>query len=135
MHEFRLPGVIHFGWGAVEKVGEEAARLGRRALVVTGRSAMKRTGVLDRVRAQLSRAHVESLVFDQVEADPRGETVDAGAELARREACDLVLGLGGGSPMDAARAIAAMAELPGSIIDYPPGPPAHKHRHHGRHRE
>ena len=123
MHEFRLPGVIHFGWGALEKLGEEGARLGARALVVTGRSAMKRTGVLDRVKAQLSRANVESLVFDQIEPDPRGTTVDAGAKLARREKCDVIIGLGGGSPMDAARAIAAMAELPGSIIDYARGKP------------
>ncbi|MBN1460420.1 MAG: iron-containing alcohol dehydrogenase, partial [Armatimonadetes bacterium] len=123
MHEFRLPGVVHFGWGALERLGEEAARFGQRALVVTGRSAMKRTGVLDRVKAQLSRADVEPLVFDRIEPDPRGTTIDAGAQLAREEACDVIVGLGGGSPMDAARAIAAMAELPGSIIDYVRGKP------------
>ena len=123
MHEFRLPGVIHFGWGAVEKVGEEAARLGRRALLVTGRTAMKRTGVADRLRTMLSDAGVETVLFDQVESDPSGTTIDRGGKAAREEGCDLVVGLGGGSPMDAARAIAAMSVLDGSIIDYVRGKP------------
>ena len=123
MHEFRLPGVIHFGWGAVEKVGEEAARLGRRALLVTGRTAMKRTGVADRLRTMLSDAGVETVLFDQVESDPSGTTIDRGGKTAREEGCDLVVGLGGGSPMDAARAIAAMSVLDGSIIDYVRGKP------------
>jgi alcohol dehydrogenase class IV len=123
VQEFRLPGVTHFGWGAAERVGEEAARLGRRALLVTGRSAMKRAGVTDRIQKLLSGAGVSVALYDQVEADPRVRTVDRGAELAREESCDLVVGLGGGSPMDAARAIAAMAVLEGSIADYVRGKP------------
>ena len=115
---FRLPGVTHFGWGAVERVGEEAAALGRRALLVTGRSAMRRAGFSDRVRGLLAEHRVGAVVFDQVEPDPSSATVDRGAEVARDERCDLVVGLGGGSPMDAARAIAAMAVLDGSIRDY-----------------
>jgi alcohol dehydrogenase class IV len=118
MHEFRLPGVIHFGWGAVEKVGAEAARLGRRAMLVMGRGAMKRSGTAGRVQKLLVDAGVECVVYDGVESDPSGATIDRGAQLARREGCDLVIGLGGGSPMDAARGIAAMAALEGSIIDY-----------------
>jgi len=118
MHEFRLPRVVHFGWGAVEKVGGEAARIGRRALLVTGRSAMKRTGASDRLRAALSDAGVDSVLFDQIESDPSGTTIDRGGSVAREGGCDLVIGFGGGSAMDAARAIAAMAVLEGSIIDY-----------------
>jgi len=123
MHEFRLPGVTHFGWGAVEKAGEEAARLGRRALLVTGRSAMKETGVADRVTKLLLDASVAVVLFTGVESDPRAGTVDRGAAVATAEGCDLVIGLGGGSPMDAARAIAAMAVLEGSVLDYLRGKP------------
>lgn len=123
INEFRLPGVSWFGWGAVERVGEEAARIGRRALLVTGRSAMKRSGGEERVRGLLSAAGVDVVLFDQVESDPSATTVDRGAQVARREACELVIGLGGGSPMDAARAIAAMAVLDGSILDYVRGKP------------
>ena len=123
MSEFRLPGVTHFGWGAVEKAGEEAARLGRRALLVTGRSAMKETGVGERVTKLLADAGVAVVPFTGVESDPRAHTVDRGAAVARAEKCDLVVGLGGGSPMDTARAIAAMAVLEGSILDYLRGKP------------
>lgn len=123
IQEFRLPGVIHFGWGAVERVGEEAARLGRRALLVTGRSAMNRTGWTSRVQSILSAAGVEAVLFDEVESDPSVTTVDRAAGAARGEGCDLVVGLGGGSPMDAARATAAMAAMEGSIVEYVRGRP------------
>ncbi len=116
--EFRLPGVSHHGWGAVEHVGREAARIGRLGLLVTGRSAMKRTGIADRVISILSSTGVEVIVFDQVESDPSAGTIDRGAQVARRESCDLIIGLGGGSPMDAARAIAGVAALGGPALDY-----------------
>ncbi len=119
--EFRLPEVALFGWGAVERVGERGAALGKRALLVTGRSAMKRSGAADRVRALLAQAGVDVLTFDQVESDPSSATIQKGAETARREQRDFVIGLGGGSPMDAARAIAAMAVLDGHILDYTRG--------------
>jgi alcohol dehydrogenase class IV len=123
MYEFRLPTVTHFGWGAVEKLGPEAARLGKRALLVTGRSAMKATGVGERVTKLLADAGVSVVPFTGIESDPRSATVDRGGAVARAEGCDLVVGLGGGSPMDAARAIAAMAVLEGSILDYLRGEP------------
>lgn len=123
MYEFRLPAVMHFGWAAVERLAEEAAHLGKRALLVTGRSAMKRTGIVERVLGMLSAADIEAVIFDQVESDPSGTTIDRGGEFARERGCDLVIGLGGGSPMDAARGIAAMAVLEGSIIDYVRGRP------------
>ncbi len=118
MSEFRLPGVIHFGWGALEKLRDEAPALGHRAMLVTGRSAMKRTGVADRVCGLLSAGGVEVVKFAEVESDPSGSTIDRGAAIAKKEGCDLLVGLGGGSPMDAARAIAALVGLGGSIIDY-----------------
>lgn len=123
MYEFRLPEVIHFGWGTVQKVGPEAARLGKRALLVMGRGAMKSSGTAAHVQHLLADAGVEFVVYEGVESDPSGKTIDRGAQLARKEGCNLVLGLGGGSPMDAARAIAAMAVLEGSIIDYVRGNP------------
>jgi len=123
MPDFRLPGVMHFGWAAVEKLSEEAAGLGRRALLVTGRSAMKRTGIADRVTQLLTQARVETILFDQVESDPSSTTIDLGARIAREHQCDLIVGLGGGSPMDAARGIAAITVLDGSILDYVRGRP------------
>jgi len=122
-YEFRLPGLMHFGWGAVQQVGAEATKLGRLALLVTGRSSMRRTGVLGQIQGLLSAAGVATILFDEIESDPSSSTVDRGAELARRAGCDLVIGLGGGSAMDAGRAIAAMAVLDGSMLDYLGGKP------------
>jgi alcohol dehydrogenase class IV len=104
-------------------VSEEVARLGQRALLVTGRSAMKRAGVQDRVVGLLQAGGLEVCIYDQVESDPSCATVDRGAARAREEGCDVVVGLGGGSSMDAARAIAAMAVAEGSILDYLRGKP------------
>jgi alcohol dehydrogenase class IV len=123
MPEFRLPGVIHFGWGALEKLKDEAPRIGQRALLVTGRSAMAQTGIGARVRELLEHAGVAVVPFSGVESDPTSATIDRGAAFARQEGCDLVIGLGGGSPMDAARAIAGLYGLEGSILDYVHGKP------------
>jgi alcohol dehydrogenase YqhD (iron-dependent ADH family) len=89
MHEFRLPGAMYFGWGALEQVGPEAARLGKRALLVTGRGSMKRLGVEDRVVKLLADAGVDVVPFSGVESDPRSATVDRGGRAARGERCDL----------------------------------------------
>ncbi len=118
MPEFRLPEVTYYGWGAVEKLSTEARRLGRRAMLVTGHSAMKQTGITDRVSRLLADADVDIIAFDQVESDPSASLIDRGAALARSERCDLVVGLGGGSAMDTARAVAGLIGLEGSILDY-----------------
>jgi alcohol dehydrogenase YqhD (iron-dependent ADH family) len=104
-----MPTRIIFGRGEVEKVGAEAAKLARKAMVVTGRTSTRKTGVLQRVLNSLEQAGVEVVLFDQIEPNPRTNTVDEGGRIAREEGCDLIIGLGGGSPMDAAKAIAAVA--------------------------
>jgi alcohol dehydrogenase class IV len=92
-------------------------------MLVTGRAAMKRTGIADRVCGLLSEAGVDVIPFHEIESDPSSATIDRGAARAKSEGCDLVIGLGGGSPMDAARAIAGLVGLSGSIIDYVRGKP------------
>ncbi|KPJ52425.1 hypothetical protein AMJ39_07890 [candidate division TA06 bacterium DG_24] len=105
MWKFRTK--IIFGPGKIETIGAEANALGKRALVVTGKTSMRKLGVLDRVGSALRRAGVSPVFFDEVEPNPRAATIDRGAAKAREAGCDLVIGLGGGSPMDAAKAIAA----------------------------
>ncbi|MGQ9632061.1 MAG: iron-containing alcohol dehydrogenase [bacterium] len=115
---FYIPTRIIFGPGMVERAGEEAATIGRRALVVTGKSSARRTGTLDRVLDSLRRAGVDPLTFDKIEPNPRSATIDEGGALARDEGCDLIIGLGGGSAMDAAKGVAVVAVNPGSIWEY-----------------
>lgn len=104
--------------GAFAATGSETATLGRTALVVTGRSAMRRAGVTDNLLRQLEAAGVRPVLFEQVPPNPTTDDVDAGVALALRENAEVVLGLGGGSAMDAAKAIAAVAKSGRRTVDY-----------------
>jgi alcohol dehydrogenase class IV len=105
---FRVPQRIVFGWGAVAELGKLASPLGGRALLVTGRRAMKAAGITDRVVAVLHDAGIAVTLFDEVEREPEVATVDRGREAARRWGATCVVGLGGGSAMDAAKVIAGL---------------------------
>ncbi|MCK5126866.1 MAG: iron-containing alcohol dehydrogenase [candidate division Zixibacteria bacterium] len=115
---FYLPTKIIFGSGKLEQVGIEAISLGKRALIVTGKRSASAFGIIDRVTTYLEREGVEVVVFDKIEPNPRTTTVDDAGELARKNKCDMVIGLGGGSPMDAAKAIAVAAVEGKPIWDY-----------------
>lgn len=115
---FQIPPRILFGNGCVAKVGEEAAKLGRTALVVTGASSSTRTGALDKVTSALEASGVTPVVFAQVESDPSVHTVNKGVALARDEGCDVVVALGGGSPLDAAKAVSLLLTNTGVVQDY-----------------
>lgn len=87
-------------------------------------SSAKRTGLLDRVQAFLNEQHVSHVLFDKIEPNPRTSTVDQGASLAREHGCDFIIALGGGSVMDASKAIAAAALSGRPIYDYMRGNPS-----------
>ncbi len=105
---FYFPTRLVFGPGKVAAVGEEVSKLGKRALLVTypSRSLAK---VVEQVVALLGQHGVSVVLFAEATANPTHVLVNRGCELARREGCDVVIGLGGGSPMDTAKAIAVAA--------------------------
>jgi alcohol dehydrogenase YqhD (iron-dependent ADH family) len=109
---------VIFGVGEFARLGEEAAKLGKRALVVTGKTSAKKTGLVDRAVELLEKSGVEAIVFDDIEPNPRSTTVDRAAAVVKETGCDFVIGLGGGSPMDSAKAIAVVSACGGSIWDY-----------------
>ncbi len=115
---FYSPTRIIFGEGSLKRVGEEAKKFGSKVLIVTGKSSAKKTGRLDEVVDSLVSQNLRVEVFDKVEPDPSVETVEEGAKVAKKCAVDVVIGLGGGSPMDAAKAIALLMTNKGSITDY-----------------
>lgn len=112
------PTKIIFGQGEVNRTGSIVKEYASKALLVTGRSSTKKSGALDKVAKSLREAGVEYVLYDQIEPNPRAETVDRGGQLAREERCDLILALGGGSVMDAAKAIATVAISARPISDY-----------------
>ena len=115
---FQTPIKLVFGEGTVAKVGEEAALLGKRALVVIGGSSAKKTGLLDKVLADLKAHGVESTVFEGITPNPKNLTVDEGARVAAQHNVDLIIGLGGGSVMDASKAIKLAYSGGRPIFDY-----------------
>jgi alcohol dehydrogenase class IV len=107
MWNFVSPRIV-FGEGALDVIDELK---GKRALVVTD-STLVELGLADRVKAHLDRAGIEMHIFDGVEPDPSVQTVRRGAEVALDVSPDWIIGLGGGSPMDAAKAIWVLYERP-----------------------
>ena len=113
-----LPVNIQFGWNKVDNVADFVKPYGKKVLIVTGRTSAKKSGLYDRVVAKLETAHIDYVLFDQVDANPLTTTALEGAALAKSESCDMVIAIGGGSIMDCAKGIAFMAINDGDINDY-----------------
>jgi alcohol dehydrogenase class IV len=111
--EFATATRIVFGPGVSREAGAIAKELGHRALVVTGKHASRANGLLAALREQ----GLSAITFS-VAGEPEVETIQSGVALAKAEQCDLVLGMGGGSALDAGKAIAAMVTNPGELLDY-----------------
>ncbi len=118
MFTYRHTTKVVFGKGALNRLGEEAAKLGSKALVVTGKHFAKKHGYLDRISEALKASGVEPVLYPEVEPNPSFGTVDRGAEIARKEGVDLYVAFGGGSAMDAAKAIDVVATLGGRAADW-----------------
>lgn len=115
---YNLPINLLFGRGRSNEIGTEVAKYGKKALIVTGRSSTKKSGLLDKTINLLNEANVEYEIFDKVEQNPLTTTVYEGVDVIKETGCDVILGLGGGSIMDAAKSIAFSAKNPGDISEY-----------------
>ncbi len=113
-----VPTRVLFGAGELEKLHEQKLP-GKKAMIVISNGKSTRVhGYLSRTEEQLHLAGVETVVFDKVQANPLKSTVMAGGSFAKETQCDLIVALGGGSCMDAAKAIAVMATNEGDYWDY-----------------
>ncbi|MEE8885071.1 MAG: bifunctional amino acid transporter/iron-containing alcohol dehydrogenase [Eubacteriales bacterium] len=113
-----LPVNIVFGPGKVSQVGELAKPYGKKALIVTGHSSAKKSGLYDKVNNSLIRAGFETELYDKVTQNPLTTTALEGAQLAKKDGIDVIVAVGGGSIMDAAKGMAFMAVNDGDINDY-----------------
>lgn len=116
--QYHLPVNLIFGRGRITEIGTVSCTYGKKALVVTGKSSTKKSGLLDKVIFYLKEAGIESEVFDKVSQNPSTLTVMEGVALAKESGCDVIIGLGGGSIMDCAKAVAFMCCNDGEIHDY-----------------
>src|SRR5258708_23490575 len=102
---FSFPTNMVFGRGAVRETGELAKKLGARHVLIVTDKVLNRVGLVEPVRDALNSAGISSTVFDGVDPNPVEANVEAGLEVYRSAGCDLIVGLGGGSPLDGAKAI------------------------------
>ena len=114
MARFTLPRDIYYGKGTLETL---KTLKGKRAIIVVGGGSMKRFGFLDKAVDYLKEAGLEVQLFENVEPDPSVETVMKGAEAMRQFQPDWIISMGGGSPIDAAKAMWAFYEYPETTFE------------------
>jgi len=114
---FIVPELV-FGKGSLDLAGRYARAYEARQVLLVTDPGVTATGCVDRVRASLEETGAEVTVFDGVSPNPRAAQVAAGLERCLGRDCDLVVAVGGGSPMDCAKGIAVCATNGGSILDY-----------------
>src|SRR5688572_16839879 len=120
--QFRVPPSHFFGSGAVERIGDEARRLGaQRALVITD-PGVERTGIAARVRELLGAAGIATGLYAEVQPEPSVASVERATAAALGAdggtAYDLLVGVGGGSAMDTAKGVSLRTANPGPIQRY-----------------
>ncbi|MGE4480236.1 iron-containing alcohol dehydrogenase [Acidocella sp.] len=110
-----LPRMVRIGGGALEETGQALGILGlRRPAIITDRYLLD-SGAVERLRACLAREGIEAVVFADTVPDPTDECVDQAARFVRESGCDCVIGFGGGSPIDTAKAAAILSARGGKM--------------------
>ena len=113
--EFYNPVKVFFGIGKITLVGEKAASLGKKVLLVSYKDTGLLKPLLEKIKKLLADSGVETIDFLGFDENPTIETVAEGVELSKREKCEAVIGIGGGSAMDGAKAIAAGVYYKGDL--------------------
>jgi alcohol dehydrogenase class IV len=115
--QFRAPTVISTGLGAAKEAGAYAKQHGKKALIVTDVN-LEKIGLLAEVKTSLEVAGVDYVIYDKVVMEPIVEYVDDGLHVFREANADVVVAVGGGSPIDTGKAIAALSRNQGTISDF-----------------
>lgn len=115
---FRAAGEITFGAGAIDRLGTAIKKTGGKKVFLVVDPGFARTGAFQKVTQNLEKEGLPFVLFDRAEPEPRTRVADESGELARKEKCDFVLGVGGGSAMDTAKAAAVLATNGGRARDY-----------------
>ncbi len=126
---FYVPTDIYVEKDCVKNHAKEMLAVGKRALIVTGHSSAKANGSLNDVTEVLNNGGVAYQIFDEVEENPSTDTVGKGAQIARNFNADFIIGIGGGSAIDAAKAMALLIVNPGLNADDLHKAPSHPLNH------
>ena len=114
---YDLPVKVYFGENQLKYLGEEIKRFGHRVLMIYGGGSVKRTGLYDRIIAEIKGAGLELFEFSDIEPNPRITSVNLGAQICKEKGIDVLLAVGGGSTLDATKFIGAGAYYDGDVWD------------------
>jgi len=116
-YQFKTPSVIVNGPGAAKEVGFFAKGLGKKALIVTD-VALEKIGLLNDIKNSLEMAGISFAIYDKVVAEPTMDFTEEGLKIFKEVQAEFLIAVGGGSPIDAAKGIAALATNPGKMSDF-----------------
>lgn len=114
---YKMPTKINFGRGVIEQYKYDMEKLGKKAFIITGKTSSKKNGSLVQIQEALKSLHIDYVLFDEVEENPSLETVEKAARLGKEEKVEFVIGIGGGSPLDASKAVAIYIKNPQINMD------------------
>ena len=115
---YELPTAIEFGRGYIKKLNEHVTKLGGTNVFIVGDPGVLHAGIIQHLEAPLEEAGIPYTIFTEVGMEASIESVDKGTEIAKEMGCDIVVGVGGGSALDTAKAIGLMLRNAGNIRDY-----------------
>jgi len=115
--EFRMPKSVLYGRNSLEKLGEQSKKLGKRAFIVTD-TIMEKLGYIEKCIQQLNKKGITVSTYNKVDAEPTNVHVLEALSLCKEEKCDFIIGIGGGSCIDAAKAVAVLYTNGGEVEDY-----------------
>ena len=116
--ETHVPVKVVFGLKKIDSVGEYVKEYGKKALIVTTGPFFNENGLVDRICSGLEKEGIASECYSDVSPNPHSDEAAAGAKFANDTACDVIIGVGGGSAIDAAKCIAVAAAQEGDIWPY-----------------
>lgn len=115
--QFFIPSKIITGKNALEAAGDSIGSMGKKALIVCGPNVLK-IGVTKKIVGELEKRGISYAIYSDITGEPTDEMIDGGAEIYKKESCDFLIGVGGGSSLDAIKAIALKAVCGGEMSDY-----------------
>jgi alcohol dehydrogenase class IV len=118
IHPFFSPSKILFGIDAVKGVAAEVKQLGGRKVLIVTDPGLVKAGLIEAIKAPLDSEGIPFSLFERVEPEPPARVVDQCTQYLRDEDCDVIIGVGGGSSLDVAKATSIMATNEGSVLDY-----------------
>ena len=117
MSHFAIPAHVLVGKDVLTSAVPYLKKYGSKAFIVTGKHVGK-SPMMDQLKKVLEEAEIQYIIFDGITGEPTDKMIEAGLEIYKANACEFIIGIGGGSPLDSAKAIAAMAVNEGKIADY-----------------